>query len=259
MITKRRHAFTLIELLVVISIIALLIALLLPALKAAREAARRTQCLANQRSLAQACQAFATDVGHFPWTPGKSNTYNTYWIYWNPIYKGAGYVERDALSEDGWLGLGLLYERDYVEAKQVYYDPAMEDEEVAYPGGWDRWTRPDGICLQRAAGFTYRIFGQPEPPDVTQEEIDWVRGLYARGETHALVSDMSRETNDPFCHTPDAYVANTAYSDGHAASVPMGKQVYEITLDPPVSNPAYFRAWFRALDKKDFTEILEMN
>ena len=259
MTTRQRQAFTLIELLVVISIIALLIALLLPALKAAREAARRTQCLANQRSLAQACQAFAVDVGHFPWTPDRSNTYNTYFIYWNPIWKGANSVEPNALSENGWLGLGLLYERDYVAAKEVYYDPAMEDEEFAYPGGWDRWTRTDGITLQRAAGFTYRIFGQPEPPDVTQEEIDWVRDLYKRGETHALVSDMTRETKDQFPHTPNAYVANTAYSDGHAASVSINKKIYETALAPPVSSPEFFMTWFRALDKKDFTEILAMN
>lgn len=56
-----RRAFTLIELLVVISIIALLIAILLPALGAARESARRSQCLSNVRSLAQATYAFAAD------------------------------------------------------------------------------------------------------------------------------------------------------------------------------------------------------
>lgn len=60
-----RKAFTLIELLVVISIIALLIAILLPALGAAREAARQSQCLANQRSFAQAEYAFAADNKNF--------------------------------------------------------------------------------------------------------------------------------------------------------------------------------------------------
>ncbi len=61
MALSTRRGFTLIELLVVISIIALLIAILLPALARANEAARRTQCLANLRSMAQASFAYAAD------------------------------------------------------------------------------------------------------------------------------------------------------------------------------------------------------
>jgi len=58
---RNRTAFTLIELLVVIAVIAVLMAILMPALKIAREQARAINCLANQRSLAQAYIMYADD------------------------------------------------------------------------------------------------------------------------------------------------------------------------------------------------------
>jgi len=57
----RRNGFTLIELLVVIAVLAILMALLMPALKIAREQARGINCLANQRSLAQAYIMYADE------------------------------------------------------------------------------------------------------------------------------------------------------------------------------------------------------
>lgn len=53
--------FTLIELLVVVGVIALLISLLLPALARAREQGRRTACLANLHTLAQAMFMYANE------------------------------------------------------------------------------------------------------------------------------------------------------------------------------------------------------
>ena len=56
-----RIGFTLIELLVVISIIALVMGLLLPVLGGARNAARKTKCLSNLRTLAQATTMYLVD------------------------------------------------------------------------------------------------------------------------------------------------------------------------------------------------------
>ncbi|MEL7337890.1 MAG: DUF1559 domain-containing protein, partial [Planctomycetota bacterium] len=62
----QRDAFTLVELLVVIAIIGILMGLLIPAVGVAREQMRRTSCLNNIRSLAQAAQSYENRRGHFP-------------------------------------------------------------------------------------------------------------------------------------------------------------------------------------------------
>jgi len=65
--------FSLIELLVVVAIIALLVSIMVPALGQARSQAKIIQCLANQRSIAQAmCLYLNSFDGYLPGSPNTS-------------------------------------------------------------------------------------------------------------------------------------------------------------------------------------------
>lgn len=105
---QKKLAFTLIELLVVISIIALLIALLLPALGQARESARRSICLANMRTQAQAFSMFAGENdGRYP----TADT--TIWAAKNALYV-ISEAEGRALAD-----LGLINDQYSTESESA--------------------------------------------------------------------------------------------------------------------------------------------
>jgi prepilin-type N-terminal cleavage/methylation domain-containing protein len=60
-VRRTRGGFTMVELLVVIAIIVLLVALLFVVGQPLRQTAHRTKCLIHQRTIALACQVYATD------------------------------------------------------------------------------------------------------------------------------------------------------------------------------------------------------
>ena len=70
-----RRGFTLIELLVVVSIIAILAGMLLPAISLVRESARKANCGSNQRQIALAMLAYASENdGVWPYAQGAAAT-----------------------------------------------------------------------------------------------------------------------------------------------------------------------------------------
>jgi type II secretory pathway pseudopilin PulG len=114
-------------LLVVIGIIALLISILLPALNRAREQARRTQCLANLRTISQGVYIYTTESkGVFP----PSVYDNGQWCY-------AFDVKNSMNPSAGPMGLGLVVAGNIIKssvAPQIFHDVTMDTWSSGYSG-----------------------------------------------------------------------------------------------------------------------------
>ncbi len=125
----RAPAFTLVELLIVIGIIAVLISILVPVLGKARVQTRRVMCMANQRSLAQAVQTFATEHHGF----GQLIAYDE----WRRLYRylpGRFDYEHRANSSDAAVGSGGVGWRPLTPWPIAYADyigaPGLRSEEL---------------------------------------------------------------------------------------------------------------------------------
>jgi prepilin-type N-terminal cleavage/methylation domain-containing protein len=118
---RRPRALTLVELLVVLLVIALLVSALLPALLHARRQAWRSVCQTRLWQLGLAFHWYRTDHGdRMP-----------------PLH--AGYYLYYAKKPEGPVGIGLLYDRDYLTVPKLLFCPRGPD--------WLRPGLPDTVPL----------------------------------------------------------------------------------------------------------------
>ena len=107
---KNGKAFTLIELLVVIAIISLLLSVLMPALKVARDQGRRVICLANQRQMVLAIDAYA-------------NEYDS----WYPVINEGVNLPDPPIDDSppDWKGIdGTLILTNFIESPSLFQCPS---------------------------------------------------------------------------------------------------------------------------------------
>lgn len=117
-----RAGFTLIDVLVAMAVIAVLIGLMIPTLSGVRETARTVVCSSNIRQIGIGMAMYADDAkGEIPFSrnynkslANSSANFSTNWLM----------QLRIAPPTNAWDGVGLLYDRSYCRAVNVYYCPS---------------------------------------------------------------------------------------------------------------------------------------
>ena len=262
---QRTTAFTLIELLVVVAIIALLVAIMLPALNRARESARRAVCLNNQRQLALGFTYYSLDFeGRIPpavWGNNAVWTCHFYYPDWESI--DSRYWDGTWGGMKGWTGMGLLLYAEYLPdpSVQVYYCPSQKVDLYTYEGGW---VSPPAGWNWREGGYLYRVFNQASGriPQADVDALQKIRLDRLDQAMIALTTDICTSwyyENLEFWAHKTPVSLNVAYSDGHAESVQIPQDVYELqrTVIPAVNYDRDYFAFlmFRALDQQTFSRI----
>ncbi len=229
-----RRAFTLIELLVVISIIALLIAILLPALGSARESARRTQCLANVRSLGQAYTTSRVDINYAPHEYYDLSSKETFWA---SALLNYGFQDEQRLCPDA------TQIKDTPDmAAGVYFGTATNawsEQRAEYPDGpwtasyifngwfYDRPTAPPGMTLAEFDAKAYESIDTVSTNTTTPLFSDGMwRASYPEDTDPAPTSltTIAVGSGVPRMHfflsTRHKSASNTVFVDGSAKPIP---------------------------------------
>ncbi len=227
---RRQNGFTLIELLVVVAIIALLIAILLPSLGKAREQGRITQCLANQRSMAQATVVYSyeyKDMLVSSWTDFRARTDS--WVDWPKSAAGAylTYPELDSATDVGahkrGIESGVLF--PYMSNVKAFHCPSDVRDRKGYTGGamaYATYSRPNGLNGQTAVDTQFGGPGrvarrqadlwQPTENFASVEESD-PRGLNVNAWVMRLDSEV---WVDPLT-VWHGNLGTIGFADGHAS------------------------------------------
>lgn len=105
-----------------LAIIGVLIGLLFPALSGVREATRRVVCMSNIRQQGLGLAMYTEDNrGELPasyFLPKDASRGP------EPSPQLTNIARRDIAGEDSWDGMGILFNREYLNAPQVFYCPS---------------------------------------------------------------------------------------------------------------------------------------
>lgn len=215
---RRKTAFTLIELLVVIGIIGILMSIFLPTLAKVRQQALNANCASNLRQIVISCTTYAADQrGFLPMRfREKVQVYDQpFWSY---------LVQDKKPSPPVRYGLGLLYERKYVRAEQLFYCPGGR----AHPDfNYDSFPKP-WLSDLAATSPNYRTsysynphYALERPGDPTSNKITAYAKLNKFPRNKALLLDLlsGPQRISHFSGGERTPSWNLAFSDGHVTLV----------------------------------------
>lgn len=183
-----RRAFSLIDVLITIMVIGVLVAIMLPSLAVVKETARRVVCSSNIRQIGLGVSMFADDNdGRLPETTFVNprleriaSETNRLRLASNSTYSSR--VNTGPRPQAVWDGLGLLYNKEYLETQGIFYCPSHGGR-FRYKDQLAAWDSADANIV---GNFQYR----GEGPDGDK------RLFFIQPRRAAIVSDMIRSSRD---------------------------------------------------------------